>query len=62
MGVQGHSLSGRLLLDPLDRMLRFSEQRISLALALPGPEGAPATPVPVEQTTTIRLLHVVATP
>ena len=62
MGVQGHGLTGRLLYDPLDRMLRFSEQRISLALALPGPEGASATPVPVEQTTTIRLLHVVATP
>ena len=40
MGVQGHGLTGRLLYDPLDRMLRFSEQRISLALALPGPEGA----------------------
>jgi len=62
MGLQGHSLTGRLLFDPLDKMLRFSEQRISLTLALPGAEGAPPQPVPVEQVTTIRLLHVVATP
>jgi hypothetical protein len=62
IGLQGHSLTGRLLFDPLDKMLRFSEQRISLALALPGPGEAPAKPVPVEQTTTIRLLHVVPTP
>ncbi|NLT70849.1 MAG: hypothetical protein GXX91_09165 [Verrucomicrobiaceae bacterium] len=55
------SMSGRLLFDPLDEMLRFSEQHISLQLAIPGPEGSEPQLVPVEETTTIRLLHVVPT-
>ncbi len=62
IGLQGHRLTGQLLFDPLDKMLRFSEQHLSLTLDFPGPEGRGAQSVPVEQTTTIRLLHVVATP
>lgn len=63
-GLVGHSMSGRLLFDPLDEMLRFSEQHISLQLSIPGPAGSEPQPqpVPIEETTTIRLLHVVPTP
>lgn len=62
MGLQGTGMSGRIFFDPLDKMVRYSEQNIELILAIPGPEGSVPQPVPVQQTTTIRLLHVVATP
>lgn len=60
-GLESQTMTGRLLFDPLDEMLRFSEQHISLRIAIPGPEESEPQLVPVEETTTIRLLHVVPT-
>lgn len=61
MEVQGGSIDGRLLFDPLDRMVRYSEQSINLQLVIPGTEGAAPQQVPVQQIATVRLLHIVPT-
>lgn len=60
--VQSPGIRGRLLFDPLDRMLRRSEEDMDLSLTLPAAEGAEPQVIPVSQKTTVRLLHVVATP
>lgn len=62
MEVQGGGIDGRILFDPLDRMVRYSEQSINLLLAIPGGEGEAPRQVPVQQIATVRLLHVVPTP
>lgn len=70
--LRADAVQGRIYFDPLDRMVRFSEQTVQMTVAW-GEEGeanpdegvdAPVDPVdkvPVRQNTTIRLLHVVPT-
>ncbi len=62
MEIQGGGIDGRILFDPLDRMVRYSEQSINLLLVIPGGEGEAPRQVPVQQIATVRLLHVVPTP
>lgn len=59
--AQGYEIRGRLLFDPLDKMLRFSEQSLELQLSLPAPEGGEPQILPASQKTTVRLLHVIPT-
>ncbi len=61
MEVQGGGIDGRLLFDPLDRMLRYSEQSINLQLMIPGAEGEAPRQIPIQQIATVRLLHIVPT-
>ncbi|HQW28146.1 MAG TPA: hypothetical protein PK529_03115 [Verrucomicrobiales bacterium] len=61
-GLQGNGMRGRILFDPLDKMVRYIEQSLDLNLVMPGIGSAAPQQVPVQQTTAIRLLHVIATP
>ncbi len=62
MAVHVPSLSGRVLYDPLERMVRLSEQTISMTVEIPGGPGAAPLIVPVQQKSKIQLLHVIPTP
>ncbi len=62
--VQSDAVQGRIYFDPLDRMVRFSEQTVQMGVAWGEEEadsGEPVDKVPIRQTTTVRLLHVVPT-
>lgn len=54
-------LEGRLYIDPLDRMVRFSEQSVELWLGTPPPPEGQESRLSLSETTTLRLLHVVPT-
>ena len=58
MDFQGTSLKGRILFDPLDKTVRFSEQEISMTLDVPGGVGEQAARVPMQQRSTLRLLQI----
>ncbi|MBL9160007.1 MAG: hypothetical protein JNJ70_21175 [Verrucomicrobiales bacterium] len=59
--VQTTSLSGRVYLDPLDKMVRHAQQSIDLWITRPAVGEEPPVQTPVRQITTLRLLHVVPT-
>jgi hypothetical protein len=59
MDFEGTSLRGRILYDPLDRMIRLSEQTLTMLLDLP---EFPGQKIPLEQNATVRLLRVEPTP
>jgi hypothetical protein len=59
MNFEGTSLRGRILYDPLDRMIRLSEQTLTMLLDLP---EFPGQKVPLEQIATVRLLRIESTP
>lgn len=59
MDFEGTSLRGRILYDPLDRMIRLSEQNLTMLLDLP---EFPGQKVPLEQVATVRLLRIESTP
>jgi hypothetical protein len=59
MNFEGTSLHGRILYDPLDRMVRSSEQTLTMLLDLP---EFPGQKVPLEQLATVRLLRIEPTP
>lgn len=59
VGLQGGGIDGRILYDPLDRMVRQSEQSINLLLNVPEIEGEARRAIPVQQIATLRLMHVV---
>jgi len=66
LGFEGAQLGGQILFDRGEKVMRFSEHRVGMLLELPGRAGgdgeeAPPVRVPLEQRTTLRLLHVVAT-
>lgn len=61
MDFQGTQIQGRILFDPLIKMIRLNEQRIGMLLEVPGSPGEPAVRVPMEQRATLSLLHVVPT-
>ncbi|MEM1444007.1 MAG: hypothetical protein AAGF67_16785 [Verrucomicrobiota bacterium] len=61
MSFPGSSLSGRILFDPANGMVRLREQAVSMLLELPSGEEGQFYQVPVEQNARIRLLHVIAT-
>lgn len=61
MDFQGTSLVGRILFDPLDKTVRFSEQAISMTLDVPAGSGEQPARVPMQQKSTLRLLQVAAT-
>lgn len=61
MDFGGTSLRGRILFDPAEKTVRYSEQAISMLLELPGGVGEQPVQVPVEQKATLRLLHSVPT-
>lgn len=61
MDFQGTSLKGRILFDPLDKTVRFSEQAISMTLDVPGGVGEQPTRVPMQQRSTLRLLQIAPT-
>ncbi len=58
MDFQGTSLKGRILFDPLDKTVRFSEQTINMTLDVPGGTGEQPTRVPMQQRSTLRLLQI----
>lgn len=58
MDFQGTSLKGRILYDPLDKTVRFSEQTISMTLDVPAGAGEQPTRVPMQQRSTLRLLQI----
>lgn len=60
--LQSSAYQGRLYFDPLDRMPRLCEQTIEVWLNFPAEGETAAVQVPVRQTETLRLLHVVPTP
>ncbi|HQZ28872.1 MAG: hypothetical protein KA250_13015 [Verrucomicrobiales bacterium] len=60
--VQSGRITGRIYFDPLDRMVRMIEQSVDLLLTLPGGAGAAPQQIPVNEVSTLRLLHVVPTP
>jgi hypothetical protein len=62
MDFQGTSLRGKIIFDPKERTIRLSEQMISMLMELPGAPGEPPSQIPVEQTASLRLIHVVASP
>ena len=59
--VQTRNLRGRVYFDPLDKMVRHTEQNLDLWITRPGADTDPPAQVPVRQVTTLRLLHVVPT-
>jgi hypothetical protein len=59
--VQTRNLRGRVYFDPLDKMVRHTEQNLDLWITRPGAGTDPPAQVPVRQVTTLRLLHVVPT-
>lgn len=60
MDFQGTGLQGRILFDPLERMIRFSEQTITMGLSVPGKPGEQPTTIPMQQRAVVRLLNVEA--
>lgn len=62
MSFPGSSLSGQILFDPGNGMIRQREQSVSMLLELPSGEEGSVYQVPVEQSARIRLLHIIATP
>lgn len=62
LDLQSSLFQGRVYFDPLDRMLRFCEQTIDLWISYPAEGAAAPVQVPVRQTETLRLLHVIPTP
>ncbi len=62
--IESGGIEGRLHYDPLDRMVRHSEQTSQLVVARPAEGGDPGQVerLPIHQTSTLRLLHVVPTP
>ena len=62
MSLHVPRLFGRVLYDPLEQMVRLSEQTVSMTVEIPGgPNEAPLI-VPVQQKSKIQLLHVIPTP
>jgi hypothetical protein len=59
--VQSGRISGRIYFDPLDQMVRMIEQSVDLLLSVPGEPGAAPQQIPVNEVSTLRLLHVVPT-
>ncbi|HRQ87661.1 MAG TPA: hypothetical protein PLA50_02620 [Bacteroidia bacterium] len=59
---QTTAMSGRVYFDPLDRMVRYLEQTVDLWIQPSSTEGDPALQIPLRETTTLRLLHVIPTP
>ena len=62
MSLHVPRLSGRILYDPLEQMVRLSEQTVSMTVEIPGGPGASPLIVPVQQKSKIQLLHVIPTP
>ncbi len=58
---QSPSIVGRILYDPLERMIRLSEQTISLTIEVPGEPGQDPLLVPIQQRAILDLMHIVAT-
>ncbi len=56
------SLTGRILFDPLERMIRLSEQTVNMVVELPAAPGEEPMRVPVKQRSVLNLLHIVPTP
>lgn len=61
MDFQGNGLEGRILYDPIERMVRQSEQNIVMRLQIPGKAGGEPRQIPMQQRAIVRLLHVVPT-
>lgn len=61
VGLQSGRISGRIYFDPLDRMVRMIEQSVDLLLSLPGDLGAVPQQIPINEISTLRLLHIVPT-
>jgi hypothetical protein len=59
--VQATNLRGRVYFDPLDKMVRYTEQNLDLWITRPAVGTDPPVQTPVRQITTLRLLHVVPT-
>ncbi|MEX2581131.1 MAG: hypothetical protein WD342_18880 [Verrucomicrobiales bacterium] len=59
MDFRGPGLEGRMLFDPLEGMVRFSEQNIRMTLEVPRGSGESPVEIPMEQRATVRLLHIV---
>ena len=62
MAFQVPTLIGKILYDPLEQMVRLSEQTVSMTVEIPGGPGAAPLVVPMQQKSKIQLLHVVPTP
>jgi len=62
MNLQVPTLSGKILYDPLEQMVRLSEQTVRMTVEIPGGPGAAPLVVPMQQKSKIRLLLVVPTP
>ncbi|MEM6915908.1 MAG: hypothetical protein AAF491_05010 [Verrucomicrobiota bacterium] len=62
MSFPGSSLTGRILFDPNEGMIRLREQSLSMLLELPSGKEGQVYQVPVEQNARVKLLHVIATP
>lgn len=61
MDFQGNGLEGRILYDPIERMVRHSEQTIVMTLQIPGKVLEEPREIPMQQRAIVRLLHVVPT-
>jgi len=59
--VQTTNLRGRVYFDPLDKMVRYTEQNLDLWITRPAVGTDPPVQTPVRQLSTLRLLHVVPT-
>ena len=62
MAFQVPTLIGKILYDPLEQMVRLSEQTVNMTVEIPGGPGVAPLVVPIQQKSTIQLLHVVPTP
>ena len=63
MRFEGGSLGGEIYYDPVLRTFRYIKQSISMLLEMPSEQpDAPLRQIAIEQSTTSRLLHRIATP
>jgi len=61
MDFQGNDVEGRILYDPIERMVRHSEQTIVMKLQIPGKAMEEQREIQMQQRATVRLLQVVPT-
>ncbi|MEM9283767.1 MAG: hypothetical protein AAGA96_18250 [Verrucomicrobiota bacterium] len=56
------SISGRILYDPLQKMVHLLDCTVIMKVEASGAEGVGGVLVPVQQRTTVELLHIIPTP
>lgn len=62
MLLRNASLRGKVIFDPVINTIRYSEEKFTVLIELPAPEGTAPTEIPIEQSSSVRLLHVIDTP